>query len=81
VQLVGFVMNPALLMSTAIERSLSGMPWSIDGRSSEVIVRWASFGSTAIAARTTTVPRLNGPATAGTTIERPNGAPLYGPVR
>ena len=32
-------------------------------------------------ARTTTVPRLNGPATAGTTIDSPNGAPLYGPVR
>src|SRR6202041_1219718 len=38
-------------------------------------------GLTVIAERTTTVPRLNGPASAGTTTDRPNGAPLYGPVR
>ncbi len=30
---------------------------------------------------TTTVPRSNGPAFTGLTIERPNGPPLYGPVR
>ena len=34
-----------------------------------------------ILARVTTVPRLNGPATAGTMIDRPKGLPMYGPVR
>jgi hypothetical protein len=34
-----------------------------------------------IAALTTMLPRWNGPALAGTTTARPNGAPLYGPVR
>jgi hypothetical protein len=31
--------------------------------------------------RTTTLPRLNGPALVGTTIDSPNGAPLYDPVK
>ena len=38
-------------------------------------------GSTPIATRVTTVPRLNGPAAARTGIESPNGAPPYGPVK
>ena len=46
-----------------------------------ITVTCAVFGSTNNAARTTTLPRSNGPATAGTTIERPNGPPLYGPVK
>ena len=41
----------------------------------------AVLGSTVIAERTTMLPRLNGPATAGVTTARPKGAPLYGPVR
>ena len=36
----------------------------------------AVVGSTLIVARVTTLPRLNGPATAGTTIDSPYGAPL-----
>jgi hypothetical protein len=38
-------------------------------------------GSTAIEALVMIVPRLNGPASTGVTIDRPKGAPLYGPVR
>ena len=41
----------------------------------------AVCGSTSIRDRTVTVPRLNGPATAGVTTSIPNGAPSYGPVR
>ena len=49
-----------------------------------VIVRAAVSGFTSIFALTTTGRpscRSNGPAFAGFTIDRPNGAPLYGPVR
>jgi hypothetical protein len=45
-----------------------------------VIVNAAVSSFTSIFARTMTFPRLNGPATAGFTIDSPNGAPLYGPV-
>src|SRR5450759_3996152 len=34
-----------------------------------------------MAERTTTVPKSNGPATAGIATDNPNGAPRYGPVR
>jgi hypothetical protein len=45
-----------------------------------VIVRAAVAGFTSILALTITCPRLYGPATAGFTIDKPNGAPSYGPV-
>src|SRR5665213_1693612 len=57
------------------------MPSRINGNASVEIVNWDVVRSTLIAARTTTVPRLNGPAIAGTAIDSPNGAPRYGPVR
>src|SRR5262249_23920640 len=40
----------------------------------------ASFRSTNSLERTVTVPRSNGPATAGETISNPNGSPPEGPV-
>ena len=50
-----------------------------------VIVSAAVIGSTSIFARRriargVACSRSNGPAFAGFTIDRPNGAPLYGPV-
>ena len=57
------------------------MPLTNVGNGSLVIVTSAVCGSTSIFERTTTLPRLNGPATAGVTTSRPNGAPSYGPVR
>ena len=74
-------MNPGRLTSTLILRSRSCTPSTNCGNGSETIVSAAVVGFTAIDALTTTVPRLNGPATAGTTMLNPNGAPLYGPVR
>ena len=53
----------------------------ICGNGSVVTVICAVCGSTSILARVTIVPRLNGPAITGVTIDRPNGAPSYGPVR
>ncbi len=49
-------------------------------------VSCAVCGFTFTVARTTSqshgpVPRSNGPAFSETSIERPNGAPSYGPVR
>ena len=41
-----------------------------------LIVTAAVFGSTLSDERVTTLPKSNGPATVGITIERPNGAPL-----
>ena len=46
---------------------------------SVVIVICAVCGSTSIRARTTFVPKLNGPATTGVTIDSPNGAPPTAP--
>jgi hypothetical protein len=54
-------------------------PCRIVGSGSLTTLTDASCLSMKIAERTTTLPRSNGPATAGTTIESPNGAPLYGP--
>src|SRR5947209_407915 len=59
----------------------SGIPWSIDGKGSLTTVTCAVLGSMRIAWRTTTVPRLKGPAIAGTTTASPYGPALYGPVR
>src|SRR4029077_10530450 len=67
-------------MLTVMFRRRSGTPLKIVGRTLSTVTR-AVVGSTLIVARVTTVPRLNGPAVAGTAIESPYGAPLYGPVR
>ncbi len=79
-QLVGLNVKPGRSTLTSTSRTCSGIPSSSVGSGSETILSSAVLRSTKIAARTTTVPRFNGPATAGTTIESPNGAPLYGPV-
>ncbi len=75
-QLVGLNMNLDRSMTTLTALTSSGMPCKIVGSGSLVIVICAVCGSALIVARTATLPRLNGPATAGTTISRPNGAPL-----
>src|SRR6476646_3687183 len=65
-QLVGFNRNPCLLIDTVTPRNLVGMPLTIVGSVAVVVTR-AVNGSTLIVARVVTGPRLNGPATAGTT--------------
>src|ERR1700754_2742030 len=78
---VGETMKPGRSIVTTMLWTSSGMPWRIVGIGSEITVAWASTGSMVSAARTTTVPRSNGPACAGTTIDSEYGAPLYGPAR
>ena len=56
------------------------MPRSSSATGRETIVTDAFSGLMNSFERTVTVPRLNGPATAGETISKPNGAPPYGPV-
>ncbi len=73
---VGLNMKPGRSIASAIERIRSGTPLTTCGNGSESTVSAAVARSTSIAARTTTSPRSNGPAFAGTTIERPYGAPL-----
>ena len=75
-QLVGLNMNPARSIVTFTVFSRSGTPLRICGNGSLVTVTCEVTGLTLIAARSMTLPRLNGPATAGTTTDRPNGAPL-----
>ncbi len=79
-QLVGLKMK--LWRSTAKDKAFRriGTPSNTVGMLAVAITR-PEYRPTPIEARVTTVPRLNGPATAGTTIERPYGAPPYGPVR
>ena len=48
----------------------SGTPLTIVGSTLATVTR-VVLGSTLIVARVTTVPRSNGPATAGTAIENP----------
>ena len=84
-QLVGLNMKSGRSMSTVTRCKRNGTPKTICGSaygpvSSVVIVRSEVVGSTLILARTTTRPRLNGPATAFVTMLSPNGAPSYGPV-
>ena len=74
-QLVGFDMKPCLLTVTVILRILIGTPLTIRG-SVVPTITCPVYCWTLIVARVTTVPRLKGPATAGTAIERPNGALL-----
>src|SRR5689334_9717140 len=57
------------------------MPCNICGNASDLTVTRAVTGSMLIADLTTTVPRSYGPAWAGTTTIRLNGAPLYGPPK
>jgi hypothetical protein len=82
-QLVGLNVKPGRLIVTLTVRMSAGMPLCSPstlltncGRGSETTVICAVCGSMRIELRTTTLPRLKGPATAGTTIERPNGPPL-----
>src|SRR5205807_4295 len=78
-QFVGFSRKLGRLTATLRFLSRNGTPLTIVGRLLVAITR-PLYGSTLIAARVTTVPRLKGPATAGTGTDRPYGAPLYGPV-
>ena len=79
-QLVGLNSKLGRSTLTSTRLSCSGMPRNWVGSGSETIVTDALFGLTNSFERTVTVPRLNGPATAGVTISSPNGAPPYGPV-
>ncbi len=54
--------------------SSHGTPSIICGNGLLTTVTWAVLGFMSIAARTTMLPRWNGPAFAGTTTARPNGA-------
>ena len=74
-QLVGLYSKLGRLTVTLICLSWAGTPLTNVGKGSLVIVTAAVWGSTLMLERTTTLPRLNGPATAGVTIDRPNGAP------
>ncbi len=74
-QLVGLNMNSLRSITASIVRTSVGTPSRIVGNGSVVIVNCEVSGSTSIFARTTVVPRLNGPAITGTTIDRPYGAP------
>src|SRR5947208_7011648 len=78
-QLVGSTRKLGRLTATVNVRSRTGTPLTIVGTPPETLTR-ALRGSTYMPARATTVPRSNGPATAGTAIERPKGPPAYGPV-
>src|ERR1700761_815406 len=80
-QLVGLSMNLWRFMFRSIERMSSLTPPNTFGIGSETALTWAVAGLTFKAARTTTVPRSNGPATAGVMTANPRGAPLYGPGR
>src|SRR5579884_1459819 len=73
-------MKPALLTATLMFLMRSGMPLLIRGSVLSTTTCEVS-GSTLTFATVTTVPRLKGPATAGTLIESPYGAPWIGPVR
>ena len=73
-QLVGLSMNPCRLMDTVSALSLTGMPATMV-LTGAVTVTAAVLWLTVIFARVTTGPRLNGPATAGTTMDIPYGAP------
>ena len=70
-QEVGLIMNPGRSSVTSTRRSLSGMPSRIVGSGSETTVTCAFVGLIWIDWRTTTVPRLSGPATAGVTTASP----------
>ena len=80
-QLVGLTMNWLRFMFRSIERTSSLTPPNTFGIGSETASICAVAGLTSRRARTTTVPRSYGPATAGVTTANESGAPLYGPAR
>src|ERR1035438_7519592 len=69
-QLVGLNRNPCLLTATRMFRKRIGTPLTIVGKTL-VVVTWSVYGLMLRVARVVTGPRLNGPATAGTTTESP----------
>src|ERR1051325_1417407 len=78
-------MNPGRSTVTFTCLTCSGMPCRIVGNGSVSTVICALCGSTLTLALTTTQshgpePMSYGPAFAGTAIDKPNGAPRYGPV-
>ena len=79
-QLVGLNRKLERLIATLRPFSRSGTPLKIVGSVLVAITR-PVCGSTLIAARVTSVPRLNGPAAALIGIDSPKGEPPYGPVR
>ena len=80
-QLVGFRTKSLRFISTATLLISSGIPSRIVGNGSLLTVTCAVDGLMNNPARTTTVPRSNGPAIAGVTITKLNGAPSYGPAK
>ncbi len=68
-------MNPGRSIVTFAVRSRSGIPSRICGNGLLVTVNAAVLSLMLIRERTTTLPRLNGPAFVGTTMLSPNGAP------
>src|ERR1700694_5347201 len=72
---VGLNVNPGRSIVTFTVRICRGMPSRMLGKGSEMMVPCAVCGSTRRDWRTTTTPRLNGPATAGTSTTRPWGPP------
>ena len=68
---VGLIMKSGRLRFRLIVLIRNGTPSRIVGNGSETAVTWASVGLISSAWRTTTVPRLYGPATAGTTVASP----------
>ena len=75
-QLVGFMVNSARSRLTTTERRSSGIPSRIEGSGSETARTWALTGVDVERMRITTLPRSNGPATAGVIAARLSGAPL-----
>ena len=80
-QSVGFTKKPARSRARFMSLMRNGIPRTMVGKGSVVIVRFEGERLKAIEPRMIAVPRSNGPANSGITIDRPNGAPLYGPVR
>src|SRR5512146_2082209 len=80
-QVVGLTVKFERLIETSIERMSSFTPPNMYGIGSETAWTSAVSGLMLTAARTATVPRSYGPATAGVTNRRLIGAPLYGPAR
>src|ERR1700733_4937393 len=80
-QLVGLSVNPGRFASSDTERTSSGIPSRIVGNGSLTALICAVLGLIYNATRTTTVPKSNGPATAGVMTARLRGAFLYGPAK
>ena len=71
--MVGLNIKSGLSIVTLTVWIRSDTPSTICGSESLVTVKAEVCGSTWIEALTITLPRLNGPALAGVTIDRPNG--------